>query len=100
MNKRKICFVCKKNKLLTEFYSHPKMPDGTVNKCKECSKIAGKENWNLKKTEKLEYDKYRNNYSIPRIFNHTYYMLKSRSTKIRNKHNYTAYNKPYLSFCS
>jgi hypothetical protein len=27
-------------------------------------------------------------------------MLKSRSTKIRNKHNYTAYNKPYLSFCS
>lgn len=34
----KSCFKCGVEKPLTDFYKHPKMPDGHVNKCKECNK--------------------------------------------------------------
>ena len=34
----KKCFKCQAVKLLTDFYKHPNMLDGHVNKCKECNK--------------------------------------------------------------
>ena len=57
----KTCFKCGAEKPLTEYYKHPAMADGHVNKCKECNKKDVKEHRerNLEKVQ--EYDRNRPN---------------------------------------
>jgi hypothetical protein len=47
----KTCFKCGAEKPLTDFYKHPQMKDGRVNKCKACNKVDVRVN----RRKKLEY---------------------------------------------
>jgi ribosomal protein S27AE len=59
MIRSKKCFKCNAVKLLEDFYKHPNMPDGHVNKCKECNKndVTSHRNKNIEKVR--EYDRAR-----------------------------------------
>ena len=58
----KTCFKCSVQKPLTDFYKHPAMADGHVNKCKECNKKDVLEH-RIKNIERIrEYDKQRSKY--------------------------------------
>ena len=39
----KVCFKCGVSKELSDFYTHPRMDDGHLGKCKECTKKDAKE---------------------------------------------------------
>lgn len=74
----KDCFKCGLNKPLSEFYKHPEMLDGHVNKCKDCNKKDVRTNYAVKKDYYHVYDKGRQRHSRQRIFNHRYSQMKQR----------------------
>lgn len=78
---KKECFKCNKKLNIENFYKHSQMPDGHVNKCKECNKKDIRENYKKNIEKKQEHDQYRNRYSIQRIFSRKYSKMKSKSIK-------------------
>lgn len=55
----KRCFKCGAIKALDDFYKHPDMPDGHVNKCKECNKIDVSKNYRGNREHYALYEKQR-----------------------------------------
>lgn len=55
----KTCFKCGQSKPLDQFYRHPQMGDGHLNKCKDCAKRDVQENYRMRRDEKRAYDRSR-----------------------------------------
>src|SRR5690554_3903326 len=56
----KNCFVCGRTQPLSEFYRHPRMADGHLNKCKECTKRHVRENRRKRHDYYVAFDRERN----------------------------------------
>lgn len=61
MSKHKQCFKCKSVKPIGDYYKHPRMADGHLNKCKECQKENTKAARGRRPEHYREYEKARAN---------------------------------------
>jgi hypothetical protein len=57
--KKKRCFKCKRRKPLRQFYRHPAMADGHLNKCVACAKRDVKKNYQDNREAKHAYERRR-----------------------------------------
>jgi len=59
MDDQKRCFKCGVLKPLSDFYAHPQMADGHVNKCKDCNKADVRANYRRRLDYYRGYDRVR-----------------------------------------
>lgn len=83
----KKCFKCQRIKPLNEFYQHPKMGDGHLNKCKECNKKDVKENYDkqILKPDFVEKERSRGREKYKRLNYKIIY--KNNKIKFKFRHN-------------
>lgn len=86
----KKCFKCGKILPITEFYKHPKMADGHLGKCKECTKTDTIKNYNKKRedSEFVEKERIRGREKYERLYKPDY---------LRNVCNFDTPYKPLVS---
>jgi hypothetical protein len=58
---KKACFKCGTEKSLSEYYRHPKMADGHLGKCKDCTKRDVGNNYRANREHYREYERQRAN---------------------------------------
>jgi len=95
--KTKKCFKCMEEKPLIDFYKHPEMPDGHVNKCKDCNKKDVQDNYSRNREYFIKYDKKRYRFSIKRMMKQKYQGIKNRCGG-NGSHNYTVSGKGFLTW--
>lgn len=55
----KICFKCGDTLPVSEFYKHPRMKDGHLNKCKKCARSDVSANYNKRRSHYQKYERAR-----------------------------------------
>lgn len=55
----KTCFKCGHTKPINEFYGHPRMADGHLNKCKKCARADVSANYRVRHDQYVEYERQR-----------------------------------------
>ena len=98
----KKCFKCGLSKKLNDFYKHPQMTDGRVNKCKECNKKDVRSNFKKNKEHYKQYDMKRIRYDFDYIFRHRYSgmlaRVEGRATRDYKVHEICS-QKDFLNWC-
>lgn len=107
----KVCFKCGRDLPLTEYYKHPQMGDGHLNKCKECTKKDVHSNYSknsqdpsyVEKERARGRDKYRRLYgnfnpelfdSRPKVLHCELYINGTRNARKRLKRRFPELNLP------
>jgi hypothetical protein len=90
----KKCFKCGIKKRLSNFYRHPKMKDGHVNKCKECNKRDVVNNRKKNINYYLAYDKLRANLPHRVKLRNNYQKTEAGKISIKKSHKKWIENNP------